>query len=152
MTSGEVPAEATRAPVSGGRRPVAVTLVGALALVVGAYDVVDGVVVLVHGGDANRLAAGAFHVALGVLAIAIGISALRMKRWAWAAFMTLAVVGLTQELLRHFFYGNPDYLVMALVTVTVFVLTPLDIQIAFGVRPLRNVILADVARNPVDSS
>jgi hypothetical protein len=147
--SDEDPAEATGASAPGGKRPVAVTLVGALALGVGAYHVVDGVIALINGGDASRLAEGAFVLALGVLAVVIGIGALRMKRWAWAAFMTWAVVGLTDELLRHFFYGNPTHLAMALQTVTVLVLTPLDVQIAFGVRPPRNVILT---QNPVDSS
>jgi hypothetical protein len=133
------------------KRPVAVTLVGALALGVGAYHVVHGVLALAHGGDASRLAEGAFVLALGVLAVVIGFGALRMERWAWAAFMTWAVVGLTDELLRHFFYGNPTYMAMALQTVTVLVLTPLDVQIAFGARPPRNVILAETT-HPVDSS
>ena len=115
------------------------TFVGMLALVVGAYHVVDGVVVVVNGGDASKLAEGAFDLALGVFALAIGGGALRMRRWAWAAFMTWAVVGLTHQLLRHFFYDHPNYLAMAFDTVAVLALTPLDVQIAFGVRPPRNV-------------
>jgi hypothetical protein len=129
-----------------------VTFVGVLALIVGMYHAVDGVVVLVNGGDANKLAEGAFELALGVLAIAIGGGALHMRRWAWAAFMTWAVVGLTQQLLRHFFYGNPNYLAMALDTVAVLALTPLDVQIAFGVRPQRSVTLDRALRNPIDSN
>jgi hypothetical protein len=134
------------------KRPIAVTFVGVLALIVGSYLTVDGLVVLVHGGDANKLAAGAFDLALGVLAIAIGGGTLQMRRWAWAAFMTWAVIGLTHQILRHFFYGHPNYLAMALDAVVVLALTPLDVQIAFGVRPPRNVILDDAARNPIGSN
>ena len=135
-----------------GKRPAAVTFVGVLALVVGAYHVVDGVVVLVSGGDANKLSESAFDLALGVLAVAIGVGALRMRRWAWAAFMTWAVIGLTHQLLRHFFYGHPNYLAMALDTVAVLALTPLDVQVAFGVRPPRLVGLVLESRNPSDSN
>jgi hypothetical protein len=133
------------------KRPVPVTLVAALIMAVGVYNVVDGVVVLVNGGDNSKLAEGAFEVAFGVFAVAIGNGALRMRRWAWAAFMTLAVVGLTHQLLRHFFYDHPSYLNLALIAVVVFALTPLDVQIAFGVRPPRNVLLAKGTRNPIDS-
>ena len=39
---------------------------------------------------------------------------------------------------------------MALDTVAVLVLTPLDVQIAFRVRPPRNVVLERAAGNPSD--
>jgi hypothetical protein len=146
------PSEGTRVSRLTTRRPIAVTFVGALALLVGTYHAVDGVVVLVNGADANELAEAAFDLALGMLAIAIGGGALRMKRWAWAAFMTWAVIGLTHQLLRHFFYGNPNYLAMAVDTIAVLALTPVDVQIAFGVRPPRNVTLDHVPRNPIDSN
>jgi hypothetical protein len=133
------------------KRPVAVTLVGWLMFAVGAYNVVDGVVVLVNGGDNSSLAGGAVGIVFGLLAIGIGNGALRMQRWAWAAFMTLALVGLTHQLLRNFFYDHPNYLSLALTSLAVFALTPLDVQIAFGVRPPRNVILEHTARNPIDS-
>jgi hypothetical protein len=123
------------------RRPLAVTLVAVLALAVGAYEIAHGVRVLVQGGSSSFLAEGAFDLVLGGLAIAIGVAALRMRRWSWVALMTWALVGLVHQLLRRFFYDNPDYLTMALNTVVVLVLTPLDVQIAFGARPPRNVTL-----------
>ena len=132
------------------KRPIAVTFVAGFALLVGAYHAADGINVLVGGGDAGTLAGGAIDVALGVIAIAIAFGAWRMRRWAWAAFMTWAVVSLLNQLLRHFFYTDPSYVVMALDIVAVLVLTPLDVQIAFGVRPSRNVILNDTS--PVDST
>jgi hypothetical protein len=138
----------TRGSSLAAKRPVAVTFVGLLGLIVGGYHVAHGVAVLVDGGDSSRLAEGAVDLVLGGLAIAIGFAALRMRRWAWVAFMTWALVGLVHQLLRHFFYDNPDYLAMALDTVAVLFLTPLDVQIAFGVRPSRNVALEPASRNP----
>ena len=134
------------------KRPVAVTFVGVLALVVGTYHAVDGIFVVMNGGNASKLAEASFDLALGVVAIAIGGGALRMRLWAWAAFMTWAVIGLTHQLLRHFFYDDPNYLAMALDTVAVLALTPLDIQIAFGVRLPRNLVLEHATRNPIDGN
>jgi hypothetical protein len=133
---------------AGDRRPVQVTAVAVLAFAVGAYEIGHGVRVVVRGGSASFLAEGALDIVLGGLAIAIGITALRMRRWSWVALMTWALVGLVHQLLRRFFYDNPDYLTMALNTVVVLVLTPLDVQIAFGARPPRNVALE--TRHPVE--
>jgi hypothetical protein len=123
------------------RRPIAVTLVGLLAVGVGLYHAADGIVVLTNGGSTSKLAEGAVDLALGVLALAIGRGAFRMARWSWAAFMTWAVIGLTHQLLRHFFYTDVNYLAMAVDAVSVIALTPLDIQIAFGVRPPPKLLL-----------
>jgi hypothetical protein len=132
------------------KRPIAVTLVGVLALLVGLAHVVAGVLAVVNGSDASRTSEGAFDLALGVFALAIGRGALRMTPWAWAAFMTWTVIGLTHQLLRYFFYTDPNYLSMALETVAVLALTPLDVQVAFGVRYPRNLILDRAARNHSD--
>ncbi len=110
------------------------TFVGVLGLAAGAWYVVDGVHIVSDGGSASRLAAGAFDLALGALAVVIGTGALRLATWAWAAFMTWAVIGLTHELLRHFFYDNANYASLVVDTAVVLLLTPLDIQVAFGVR------------------
>ena len=132
------------------KRPVAVTLVALLALVFGAYHAADGIVILLGGGDTSKLSEGAADLALGVCALGIGRGALRMRRWAWAAFMVWAVLGLAHQLLRHFFYADANYVAMALDTIAVLVLTPLDVQIAFAVRSPRNVTLDHAARNPID--
>ena len=123
------------------RRPTAVLIVALLGLVVGGYHVVHAIAALIDTESSSRLAEGALDLALGVLAIAIALAALRMRRWAWVAFMTWALLGLVHQLLRHFFYDHPDYVAMALDAFAVLVLTPLDVQIAFGVRPPRNVAL-----------
>jgi hypothetical protein len=129
------PALSTETTVLPGRkRPIAVTLVGFLALAVGLYFLVEGAFRVSHESGANRIGAGAFDIVLGVFALAIGRGALRSARWAWAALMTWAVIGLTNELLRHFFYGDESYVSLALDAAIVLALTPLDIQVAFGVR------------------
>jgi hypothetical protein len=119
---------------TGRKRPVAVTLVGLLALAAGLYHLVGGGLTVAEGHDASKLAEGVFDVAFGVFALAIGRGAFRMAPWAWAAFMTWAVIGLTHQLLRHFFYDDQSYAMLAVDTLVVLVLTPLAIQVAFGVR------------------
>jgi hypothetical protein len=119
------------------RRPVPVTYVGALGLVAGVYHIVSGVLIVVDGGSTSKIAEGALDIALGLAVLVIAFGALRIRRWAWAAFMTWAVVGLTHQLLRHFFYEDVNYVSMALEAVSVLALTPLDVQVAFGLRPTR---------------
>ena len=92
------PAKAT----TGRKRPVAVTLVGLLALAAGVYHLVGGGMTVGDGGDASKLAEGVF--------------------------------GLTHQLLRHFFYSDESYPMLAVDMVVVLALTPLDIQVAFGAR------------------
>jgi len=123
------------------RRPIAVTIVGVLALAAGALNLAEGVVSLLDGGDASRLAEAATDLALGLLALAIARGTFRMATWGWAALMTWAAIGLTDQLLRHFFYRDANYAVMAIDAAVVFLLTPRDIQVAFGVRtPLAPVL------------
>jgi hypothetical protein len=111
-----------------------VTLVGVLALAAGLYHLAGGGMTVADGASANKLAEGAFDLAFGLLALAIGRGALRMAPWAWTALMTWAVLGLTHQLLRHFFYGDESFGMLAVDTVVVLALTPLDVQVAFGVR------------------
>lgn len=123
------------------RRPIAVTIVGVLALAAGALNLAEGVVGLLDGGDASRLAEAATDLALGLLALAIARGTMRMTTWAWAAIMTWAAIGLTDELLRHFFFRNVNYALMAIDALVVFLLTPREMQVAFGVRTPRAPVL-----------
>ena len=59
-------------PRHASKRPVPVTFVAALIMAVGVYNVVDGFIVLVNGGDNSKLAEGAFEIAFGVFVIAVG--------------------------------------------------------------------------------
>ena len=103
-------------------------------LAAGALNLAEGVASIVDGGDASKLAEAATDLALGLLALAIARGTFRMAIWAWAAIMTWAAIGLTDELLRHFFYPDANYAVMAIDAAVVFILTPRDMQVAFGVR------------------
>ena len=113
---------------------------------------VDGVLVLrdASGDETGKLVDGIVQIGLGILALATAVGALRMRPWAWKLFMTLAVVGLTLQILRHFSFGDPRYARMALNTFIVFALTPRDVQVAFHIRPPPNVDLSRTTRNPLD--
>jgi hypothetical protein len=128
---------------------MSVTLVAVLAVGVGAYGLVYGVLA-VRSGEEDRLADGIFHLALGFGALIAGAGAFRLRSWAWAAFMTWAVVGLTHQILRHLFLGDPNYADLAINTFAVLALSPLEVQIAFGIRHTENVQLARPTRNPLD--
>jgi hypothetical protein len=128
---------------------VSVTLVAALAAGVAVYSLVYGVLAL-QGGEEDRLADGIFHVALGLGALGAAIGAMLLRPWAWAVFMTWAVIGLTHQILRYLFLGDPNYADMAINTFAVLALSPLEVQIAFGLRHTENVELTRPTRNPLD--
>lgn len=131
------------------KRPAAVTLVAVLAVGVAVYSFIYGVLA-VQAGEPDLLAEGIFRLALGVGALAAALGALRLQPWAWAAFMTWAVIGLTHQILRYLFFGDPNYADMAINTFAVLVLSPLGVQVAFGLRYTQNVQLTRPSRNPLD--
>ena len=132
------------------KRPVSVTLVAVLALGLALYSLAYGVLA-VRGGEEDRLADGILHIALGAGALVVAAGAFRLRPWGWAAFMTWAVIGLTHQILRYLFFEDPNFVDMAINTFAVLALSPLDVQIAFGLRHTENVQLARPTRNPVDS-
>jgi hypothetical protein len=131
------------------KRPASVTLVALLALGVAAYSLAHGIVA-VRSGEHDRLADGIFHLVLGTGALIAGVGGFMLQGWAWAAFMTWAVVGLTHQILRVLFLGHPTYADMAINTFAVLALSPLEVQVAFGLRHTENVQLARPTRNPLD--
>ena len=139
----------TDAPTARPKRPVSVTLVAVVAVGVAAYSLVFGVLA-VRTGEEDRLADGIYHLALGVGALAAGFGALRLHAWAWAVFMSWAVIGLTHQILRYAFFGDPNYADMAINTLAVLALSPLEVQVAFGLTHTRNAQLARRTRNPID--
>ena len=130
-------------------RPASVTLVALLALGVAAYSLAHGVLA-VRSGEHDRLADGIFHLVLGGGALVAAVGAFLLQGWAWAAFMTWAVVGLTHQILRALFLGHPTYAAMAINTFAVLTLSPLEVQVAFGLRHTENVQLTRPTRNPLD--
>jgi hypothetical protein len=129
---------------------VSVTLVAVLAAGLAIYSLVYGVLA-VQSGEDDRLADGIFHLAVAVGALTAGLGAFRLQAWAWTAFMTWAVIGLTHQILRYVFFDDPNYVDMAINTFAVLALSPLEVQLAFGLRYTENVELNRPTRNPVDS-
>jgi len=126
-----------------------VTFVAVLAVGYAVYSLVYGVLA-VQSGDEDRLADGILHLVLAPGALTAGVGAFWLRPWAWALFMTWAVIGLTNQILRSLFFEDPDYLDMAINTFAVLALSPLEVQIAFGVRHTENVQLSRATRNPLD--
>ena len=130
---------------------MAVTVVTVLAVVAAVASFVHGVLTLRDaGGSTREILDGIQLLALGLLATVIAIGALRLAPWAWKLFMTWTVVVLTLQLLRVFWFGDPDYLRIAGSTFIVLALTPRDVQVAFGIRLPPNAELTRTTRNPID--
>ncbi len=146
-----VPPDGRVTSASGARpkRPLSVTLVALLALGVAVYSLTAGAFAL-EGGEADRRADGIFHLAFGLGVFVAGLGAFWLRSWAWTAFMTWAVIGLTHQIVRCFFFDGPNYADMAINTFAVLAMSPLDVQVAFGLRHPRNVNLARPTRNPLD--
>ena len=132
-----------------GRRPVSVTLVAVLALGLAIYSVASGVIAI-QEAEADRVADGIFHVVLGIGALAAAVGSFRLAPWGWTVLMTWAVVALTHQVLRYLFFDDPNYADMAVSAFAVLALSPLDVQIAFGLRHTVNVQLGRPTRNPLD--
>ena len=131
------------------KRPLSVTLVALLALGVALYNLALGTLT-VSGGDEQQLLEGIFHIAFGLGTLAAGMGAFFLRPWAWVAFMTWAAIGLTVQIVRHLFFDDPNYAAMAINAFAVLALSPLDVQIAFGLRHTQDVELARPTRNPLD--
>jgi hypothetical protein len=147
-----MPAQPPPSPTQRAPRPVAVSIVVALAFGFGTFLTVRGVLALLGAdGERRQLVEAVGELVYALLAFAVCIGGLRVERWAWVLFMSWAVFGLTLGLLRVFFFDDPTYWRLALGTVAVFLLTPLDVQIAFGVRNPPHVRTGNSPGNPVES-
>ena len=137
-------------PVGGTRRrPVSVTLVALLAAGFAVYSLVSAGVAI-ESREEDRIPEAVFNGVRGVGLLVAAVGSFRLRPWGWAVFMSWAVIGLTNEILRYLFFEDPNYADMAINTFAVLALSPLEVQIAFGLRHTRNVELNRPTRNPVD--
>jgi hypothetical protein len=146
MTTTIAPSPATPA-----KRPVGATVVVFIAVAAAALFFWNGASLVSDAdGDRSDLGHGLLQLGLGVLALVVCVGALGVRAWAWKLFMVWAVIGLTTQILRHFFFDDAFYLGMALNVVAVLALTPRDVQVAFGIKEPPTARLDLPTRNPLD--
>jgi hypothetical protein len=144
-----------RRKTSSPKRPLAVTVIAAALIVLFFVRLYNALMPLVgqglfSTGLLNRppsafLAAGALTelgwvtlTSLGYLLLVVGVTLtligfLRLRRWSWLVLMLWTCISLAYALAQYF-YGQPNYLVMASNVVIAFALSQSEIQQIFGIR------------------
>ena len=140
------------------KRPLAVTVIAAALIVLFFVRLYNAVMPLVGQGVFRRgaiypaptfyapfFAGGALTdlgtvtlTSLGYLFLVVGviltlIGFLRLRRWSWLVLMLWTCISLAYALAQYF-YGQPNYLVMASNVVIAFALSQSEIQQIFGIR------------------
>ena len=133
------------------KRPIAVTVIAAALVVLFFVRLYNAVMPLVgqgifSGGFSGPLfsnsaltdtgwalltSASYLLLVLGVILTLIGF--LRLRRWSWLVLMLWTCISLAY-VLAQYFYGQPNYLVMASNTVIALALSQSEIQQIFGIR------------------
>lgn len=139
------------AQTNAGKRPVAVTVVGLIALVAAAAALVIVLLALGPGGlweqaQNEPLFAGLrltetgqeFVRAMGLfisgaVTFVLSIGLFSVKRWAWVGLMAWTGINLAINLVRYW-YERPEYIVLLFGVVVVFSLNLAEVQEAFGIR------------------
>ena len=81
----------------------------------------------------SALFSSASYLALSLAGMIVLIAFLRMHRWSWVVLMAWTAVSLLITLINYF-YGDPNYLVMASNTIIAIALNQTDVQRIFGIR------------------
>lgn len=133
------------------KRPPAISLVALaimLLFVIRLYQVIDPLVesqVLQKGvygplfleGRLTNLGESMFtsvsYLLLSLAGLVILFAFLRMHRWSWVVLMGWTAISLLITLL-NFFYGDPNYLVMASDVIIALALNQTEVQRIFGIR------------------
>jgi hypothetical protein len=71
-------------------------------------------------------------LAVGLVIVLIGF--LRMRRWSWVMLMTWVGISMVVGLVDYFYFGQPNYVIMASDVVIAFALSQAEVQRIFGVR------------------
>ncbi len=134
-----------------GKRPIAVTVIAwaiFILFLVRLYQVFEPLVIsgafesgfrgaLFEGWLPTELGVAVFtsaaYALLSISGIVVLISFLRMKRWSWVVLMAWTFISLTITLFDYF-YGEPNYIVMASDTIIAFALNQADVQRIFRIR------------------
>lgn len=152
------------------KRPITVTLVGAVAIFAFLFYGLLGVLEIMTAETAStsvafpiltltsldipsvKILGGAYLILSALAALIIGWGAFRMRRWAWIAFMAWCIFILTNQIVRYF-AGTPGYPAMVLAVFIVLALNQAEVQEAFGIITPENAEseLEPVSINPLDS-
>ena len=73
------------------------------------------------------------YLALSLAGLIVLVAFLRMKRWSWVVLMGWTAISLIITLINYF-YGDPNYLVMASNVIVAIALNQTDVQRFFGIR------------------
>jgi hypothetical protein len=73
-----------------------------------------------------------FILAIGLVIVLIGF--LRMRRWSWVMLMSWVGFSMVVGLVDYFYFGQPNYVIMASDVVIAFALSQVEVQRIFGIR------------------
>jgi ABC-type multidrug transport system fused ATPase/permease subunit len=73
------------------------------------------------------------YLVLSVAGIVVLIGFLRLRRWSWVLLMSWTGISLAITLVNYF-YGQPNYAVMASNVIIAFALNMTEVQRIFGIR------------------
>ena len=73
-----------------------------------------------------------FSLAVGLVVVLIGF--LRMHRWSWVMLISWVCISMVVGLVDYFYFGDPNYVIMASDVVITFALVQADVARIFGVR------------------
>lgn len=132
------------------KRPTGVTVIGVLAIVIGALQILASVAyfgirlpALLRLTSASSAIvgvtalAGGWSLLFGVLAVVFGIGALRLSSWAWTMGVVLFIIDLIAAVVFMFATGlTLDLAIVAIVAIVLLAyLYSNDVRTAFGHPP-----------------
>jgi hypothetical protein len=150
------------------KRPIAITIVGAIVLIVGIFNIASGALDISQGRIDFRLADEPLFennqpseyaveveefglpIVLGAIQVILGIAFLRLRRWAWVAIMFLVAFDLARDLIHYFRGLESDYIALGLEVLLVLALNQEEVQKIFGIRAANDGDLTQPSRNPID--
>lgn len=132
------------------KRPVGVTILGVLAIVAGALELLGSLPYLgltlglrgftgplVTSTASFAMTVGVVMLLIGALEIAFGIGALRLSHWAWTFGVTLSVIAIVVAVAQMFAFGFPmGAILWAVIPIVILAyLYTHDVRDAFGHLP-----------------